>query len=317
MEDIFNREDSLVRYLLGQLNEEEQTRIEEKYFDDQEWFEQLQVVESELIDSYVGNQLSEKDREAFESCFLQVTERRQRIEFAKAWKAFVEKKSEDKFRNEPSSFIPSFLRFIRDKPLGLIPAAVAVLLLLGCVWLVFENVRLRNRLEQLQANSLEVERREQEQNAQLQREREKNALLSQQVAANENLINKQDATIGTNFTPKMIGTVSFALNSDTERSSGGIQRIRIGRNQNTLELVMRVNNGGYKKFSAEIKRLESKEVLQTAELQPQRQGSMTQLIWSMPTASLKESDYILTLKAADESGAVVDLDRYAFRVVKK
>ncbi len=316
MDDKFYKEESLVRYLLGHVSEEEQTRIEEKYFGDKEWFEQLQIVEGELIDSYVCDRLSKKDREAFESCFLQVAERRERIEFARAWKALVEKKSDHKAINEQSTFSQSFLNLIRHRPLRLIPVAVTLLLLLGFVWLVFDNVRLRNHLEQVQANSQEVERREQELKDQLNQER----LHSEQLAKDletERLKSITPDPANTEPQNLLAQIVSFTLNSDTVRSTGGIPRLEISTNTRTVRLTMIFTGDEHKNVIATIERVGSTNILQQAELKTQSKGLKNHAVWSLPAKSLAEADYILTLKAADESGAVIEIDQYAFRVVKK
>jgi hypothetical protein len=316
LDDKFYKEESLVRYLLGHVSEEEQTRIEEKYFGDKEWFEQLQIVEGELIDSYVCDRLSKKDREAFESCFLQVAERRERIEFARAWKALVEKKSDHKAINEQSTFSQSFLNLIRHRPLRLIPVAVTLLLLLGFVWLVFDNVRLRNHLEQVQANSQEVERREQELKDQLNQER----LHSEQLAKDletERLKSITPDPANTEPQNLLAQIVSFTLNSDTVRSTGGIPRLEISTNTRTVRLTMIFTGDEHKNVIATIERVGSTNILQQAELKTQSKGLKNHAVWSLPAKSLAEADYILTLKAADESGAVIEIDQYAFRVVKK
>ena len=66
MTDAFNNEDVLVRYLLGQLSEEEQEQIEEQYIGDGDFLDQLLVVEDDLIDDYVTGSLPAQDRLHFE-----------------------------------------------------------------------------------------------------------------------------------------------------------------------------------------------------------------------------------------------------------
>ncbi len=316
MEDTLYKEESLVRYLLGQLSEEEQTRIEEKYFDDKEWFEQLQIVESELIDSYVCDQLSEKDRVAFESCFLQLAERRERIEFAQAWKGFIEKKSGDKAIDEQSSFAKSFLSFIRFKPLRLIPVAVALLFMLGSAWLVFENVSLRNRLEQAQTSASELTSREQELKEKLRQEHEYAEQLAKDLET-ERLKHTTPDSSHTEPRNLLAQIIPFTLNSDSVRSTGGIQRLEISPNVKTVRLTMTFASDDNKNVTATMKKVVGTGILNQAELKAQTRGSKKQVVWSLPAKSLDEGDYILTLNATGESGAVVEIDRYAFRVVKK
>jgi hypothetical protein len=316
LEDRLYKEESFVRYLLGQLSEEEQTRMEEKYFDDKDWFEQLQLVESELIDSYVCDRLSERDREAFENGFLQLAERRERIEFAQAWKAFVEKKSEDKAKNEQSSFFKSFLNFIVSKPLRLIPVAVALLLMLGSAWLVFENVRLRNQLEQAQNSASDSARREQELQEKLSQERQHAEQLAKDLET-ERLNRTSPDPANTEPQNLLAQIIPFNLNSDTVRSTGGIQRLEISTNTKTVRLTMTFVSDDNKNVTATMKKVVGTGILNQAELKAQPRGSKKQAVWSLPAKLLDEGDYLVTLNATDEAGAVVEIDRYAFRVVKK
>ena len=72
------------RYLLGELSEQEQAALEEKYFSDPQVFNEVLKVESELVDAYARGQLSTEMRERFEQSYLKHPARRNRVEFARA-----------------------------------------------------------------------------------------------------------------------------------------------------------------------------------------------------------------------------------------
>jgi anti-sigma factor RsiW len=74
----------LIRYLLGDLPEEQQVEIEERAFRDQGYLKTMQAVETDLIDEYVRDGLPERDRIRFEARFLASEERRRKVGFAKA-----------------------------------------------------------------------------------------------------------------------------------------------------------------------------------------------------------------------------------------
>jgi hypothetical protein len=75
-------EDLLARYLLGELTEEEQVRIEERAFGDPETLAQMLAVENDLVDEYARGELPGEARRRFEQKFLNSAERRRKIEFA-------------------------------------------------------------------------------------------------------------------------------------------------------------------------------------------------------------------------------------------
>jgi hypothetical protein len=64
-------------------------QIEEQLMTRDDLFQQLQVLEDELIDEYLKNTLSVRDREAFEKHFLSSPERHQKVEFAQAFRSYV------------------------------------------------------------------------------------------------------------------------------------------------------------------------------------------------------------------------------------
>ena len=63
-------DEMLIKYLLGDLPEEERIQIEEKYFLDDDFFQQLLLVEDELVDSYVKNELTPSQMKLFKDNFL-------------------------------------------------------------------------------------------------------------------------------------------------------------------------------------------------------------------------------------------------------
>lgn len=83
-----NHEDqnAVRQYLLRQLSDNEQRTIEQRLLSDDELFEELDIVEDELIDEYLAGDFSEDERKAFERSFLVAPERRQKLRFAEALK---------------------------------------------------------------------------------------------------------------------------------------------------------------------------------------------------------------------------------------
>jgi hypothetical protein len=80
----------LRRYLLGNVEPEARERIEGRLFsDDKAFWERLCLVEDELIESYVASELDSEDRDRFEKSFLCTDERRSKLEFARALRAYV------------------------------------------------------------------------------------------------------------------------------------------------------------------------------------------------------------------------------------
>ena len=77
-------------FLLGRLPAELRQTVEERLFVDREAFEEMLAEENELVDEYVRDQLSRRDRRALESAYLGTQEHRSKVEMARSLKAYIE-----------------------------------------------------------------------------------------------------------------------------------------------------------------------------------------------------------------------------------
>jgi putative zinc finger protein len=75
------RGQEMVGYLLGTLSPETQTAVEERYFSDEGYYQELLATADELIHAYLAGGLSDPERKRFESHFLASPWRRERLDF--------------------------------------------------------------------------------------------------------------------------------------------------------------------------------------------------------------------------------------------
>ena len=122
------------RYLLGGVSEEAQRAAEERLLTEESFLEELSAAEEELIDDYVGGDLSADDRERFERHFLSTEERRRKLRFALALARYTSEKGLAKTAaaSPAGPTLAERLRaFWRGRPLmlraGLALASVAIL----------------------------------------------------------------------------------------------------------------------------------------------------------------------------------------------
>lgn len=81
-----NEQERVRLYLLGQVPPDELAPLEERLLTDSPFYEELLIVEDELIDEYLNDELSQAERENFETHFLAPPERRQKVGFARTLK---------------------------------------------------------------------------------------------------------------------------------------------------------------------------------------------------------------------------------------
>ena len=112
-------------WLLGLMSEQESRSLEEQLITDSELYEELFIVEEELIDDYIAGRLSADERAAFESYFMNSPERQEQFRIANALHVYIG----DAKEIEPPVEVKPRWRFA-----GLTQIA-AVLVVAALVWL--------------------------------------------------------------------------------------------------------------------------------------------------------------------------------------
>src|ERR1051325_3474947 len=78
------------QYLLGELSDDAQRQqVEQRLLTDDDFFQELEISEDELIDQYLAGTLTPAERRNFESHFLAAPERRRKLGFARALSKYV------------------------------------------------------------------------------------------------------------------------------------------------------------------------------------------------------------------------------------
>ena len=122
--------ETIKSYLLGQMLEPDESQIETRLLTDREFYDELSIVEDELIDQYLGGGLSDADRQSFESHFVSSSERKQKVRFARALKKHVAESS-DQSESVGSVAPQTVIPFPARKPVVPYAIAAAILVLLG------------------------------------------------------------------------------------------------------------------------------------------------------------------------------------------
>jgi len=148
------QEDRLVRYILGRLEAEEESQIEEQFFADNQFFEQLLAVEDAMMDAYAQGELPEDEREEFKEYLTSSPRRMRDLGFTRnligdAAKMRADREPSGKDLLDGQSFLP-------PQPGSSFPAsryAMIIFLLIGGlgVYLAVSNSNLRKKIQHLEA----------------------------------------------------------------------------------------------------------------------------------------------------------------------
>ncbi len=130
------------RYLLGDVATEVQRAVEERLVTEESFLEELNAAEEELLDDYVGGDLSAGDRERFERHFLSTEERRRQLRFAQALARYTSERGAAKTAvaaDARPTLVERMRAFWRGRPVMLRAAAgfAAVVILAAAWWFSF------------------------------------------------------------------------------------------------------------------------------------------------------------------------------------
>ena len=304
------------RYLLGELSEQEQATLEEKYFRDRNVFNQVLQVESELVDAYARGQLSTEIRERFEQSYLKHPSRRNRVEFARALTTRIDEREKSLARTEQSAFQISwkqklFAAFVGPRPAWRFAMALVILLIaIAGVWW----------WRQQQREAAQIQAREQQQ----QREREQPAPQQpletpkpeERVAQTPAEVPQPSPGSNTNPAPSI---VSLALTVGSVRSaeSRSTQTLIIPRDTTQAQILLNLKDDSFVRYRVSLQRIGGSEIFTQSNLRPRKTKAGARFIFTVPTRQLISGDYALTLSGINPNGEVDDLSKSLFRVEKK
>jgi hypothetical protein len=293
-----------VKYLLGNLTEEEQVQVEDRAFADADYLSALEATEADLIDAYVRGELSPADRRSFEFRFLTSPERRRKVEFARALATIA---SESTTQEPRAAGRPFLLRaFWGWNPVVQFAAAMAALICIaGGSWLVSENAAIRSRVAALEAERRDFELREQSLRQRLSEEQSRAAALS---APNRQPSEAAVAPL----------VASLVLVPGLSRAQTRVEQLVLSPSVQIARIEIELESrDDYPRFRAELRTRRGEEVLSRSNLVRRKAGPGFAVSVDVPASALAVGDYELALKgiAADQTSQ--DVGYYYFGVQRR
>jgi hypothetical protein len=291
---VSDQEKRMAQYLLGQLSEQEQAELEERYLADDSCFEELLAVEDDLRDAYVRDELSKPERDAFDQRLLSAPRQKQKQEFARALRERLLQSAAPN-RQKPHLFLEwnSLLRILKTRSrLVLIPAISVALaiLIVGSWWL---GRRSTQRLQSRNASGVVAPTTGPPSNQ------------APQVQESPELREPEGRTIAVLLSPGLV--------------RGGEQKSRAVV---ILPDVRRVRfearfEGDYPSYEAVLQTAENKRIWSKGNLKDQSFPGGKRILFELPSSLLPTGDYILTLRGMPAAGGPETVAEYAFRVAVK
>jgi hypothetical protein len=313
-------ERTMTRYLLGAATEDESIEVEGRFLRDAEYLKQLRAIECEIIDDYVGGEMSTAERRSFERRVLASPQGREQIARARKLRARLDQIAAE--AREPAPMLaeprespwkkPRARFFTPVSALRFGMAAAAAALLLGGWWLLREGNISRSRVAEL-ASELDLARRNeknlQERLAAHQGERrqltsqledEKRRLAAERsrnaqarLEARRLLAQSSASTIAEG------DFVELVLTSGIERNSGDPRRLSIPMGlpfvKLQLELDPSINHRGYR---VELNTAGGAQVWAQGELTARQTDWGRFVTLMIPARALQAGEYELILRGS-------------------
>ena len=335
MNNQVNNEDVLVRYLLGELSDEEQTRIEQLFFTEDQYFEQLLAVENELRYDYAQGKLSGSRRREFEKRFLVTPDDRAQTSRAETLLKRLANTASTALSGpgaEPVAVPETIIGRLRSlfaltgttKTLRLSLAAASLVAVLGAGWLIVETAKLRSQLIQLRAQSVSTEDRLGQQTEEerqrvaaltsaLDREKSERQRLEQELATER----EQQRQQGT--APSLGSIVSFIISPGGVRGEGqAANELTLPKTAETVRLELKLKRSSAdESYLVSLLTAEGKEIWSTNARHISSRESSRSLTVRLPARILSRGDYELDLKGQTNKHQFEEIDSYYFTVRTK
>ncbi len=321
------------RFLLGDLSEESRLQLEERFFKDDRFYEQLLAIQEEVADDYVQNKLSARERAKFEETFLRSPQRRQRVEFAAVFSRALAG-SGARPVSTPARGIgwwESLLLFIRQPGTRLtaVASAAALALMIGAAWLFVENRRLSGRIQQARAEQDSLIQQSGANEAEAERKREELerdiATLRSQGGAMETTIQQKErelealrrASSPTGLTPASRAIAAFILQPGLTRGTDEPERLIIPAAARSLQFQLDLEREeDYQSYVAEIRTARGNLAWSKSGL-ALRQTSYGQAVFlTIPARLVSNGEYEVTLKGT-AGGKVEAVGYYYFIALQR
>jgi hypothetical protein len=263
----------LMRYLLGDLPDEEKAQIESQYFSDDELFELLLALEDELRERYLKGMLSAKDGKLFETKYGTTPTMRNRLAVSKVMlQQFSERAAAVHETSSWKIFVADFLSL---RPAFKFALAFSVAAAIAASWFAIETIS-----EKLQ---LEAERSLLEQ---------KEKTLQQQLADEQ--LRSRD--LAENLEKAKLPIVSFVLSPGNVRSAGDVPNLLLP--SSPAQLMLQLDLEGVKqtgRYDAVLYDERNAVVKRWEGLQTVRGANGLQVGLSLPSRLLEARKYRIEL----------------------
>jgi hypothetical protein len=277
------------QYLLGDLDEVQQEKIEERLLTDEELQAQLSDTQDELIDEYAFGLLSDRARKLFEKNFVLSPGRLHKLHVSKAFVQYCEASSAEfpwMQASAPDRPWQRFFHFLQTRKLAVAFGSVIILSIIGYgAWSVYRQQQLRDQLMRLQSQKQKVE---------------------QELA----LLNRTAVPV------HQVSVATMTLRP-LLRDGGSVNRVGINQGIDILQLRLELDEDKFTAYRAVIETDEGNEIYTVNDLKAELADERSVPVLNLPSRLLPTGSYQIHLSGITVNEQLVDIGRYPFQIVLK
>jgi hypothetical protein len=303
----------MVHYLLNELSSAEREQIEQRCFQDPDYFDALQSVEEELVDDYARGALTAAQRERFEREWLISPDRRERVETVKALIAALRKGTPE---IRPASIASVPVHHARPAWFPWALAAAAIIAAVGAMWVVPERDPHRSDVVAVHQERAELRQATQDPPPESVSEPARNNDADDQPR--RTLASRPSPpTTAASRSPET-AAVGFVLTPGPARGDSSHDPLLLPRTAGAVRLHVDVPGDIERhRYHAVLRTPEGRDLLSEDVRAGGTGADRRRITVTVPSTVLFDGDYILTLQAFLPTGDREDVTSRAFRIVRR
>lgn len=282
----------LADYLLGNLPEPEQVRLEEEYLADPRTQDRLLMVEGELVDAYLQGQLPVLERKRFEAGFLASPRGRKKLELARSLMALA---TESRHNESHSTRAREHFRAFSIQ--WVFAAAALALVLAWSIWtMVGRHPGSRNAAPENAGGG--------------QNERNRQVLPGSAAQAGNTPVPMESPS-----SESQLSTVAFVTLRPAARGIEQSQRVRIPLGTLQVQVLLELEADNHASYQVDL--LDAKDNAKWSDhgLKTQATASAKAIVLKLPATLFDNGEY--TLVVSPEENFASPIAEYPFVVRKK
>lgn len=316
-------EQLIEKYLLGDLPDQERERVEERYFTDSDFLEQVQAAEAEIIEDYARGLLSPATARKVEQNLLTSDYQKEKGRFANTLLRAIDQNGErapvfPQVKQGGKRWWEDVINFFRGPSASgwAIPATAALLLV--CGWLIFDRVRLRQELEKSRQELAALQQREQGLKDTIAQQQKLIIQTQDKPQTVEETKNEERRKEVVPRPPANNFATFVLLPVLTRDAQAPPKEFSIPPNIESVRFQLVYDGKSYPSYSVALETGSGDRVLpELGGLKAMRFGKKRKVSFVAPASSFEERTYNVMLRGVTSSGSKVDASPYSFKIKRK